>query len=219
MTGVARHFKKMGREVLVVTYSGDGGTADVGFQSLSGAAERNEDIIYICNDNEGYMNTGIQRSGTTSYAAWTSTTPVGAVGMGKREPKKAMPWIMLEHGIPYVATATVGFLSDLEAKLRKAMRIKGFRYIHLLNPCPTGWRFPPEKTIEVSRMAVQTNFFPLWEAENGRIRLTVKIRTPKPVQEYTRLMGKYAHLKEEQLETLQRLVDAGYRKLIAMASL
>jgi len=219
ITGIKRHYQKIGKEVHVVTFAGDGGTADVGFQALSGAAERNEDVIYICNDNEGYMNTGIQRSGTTPYAAWTTTTPVGAIGTGKRQPKKAMPWIMLEHGIPYVATATIGFLSDLEAKLRKAMQIKGFRYIHILNPCNTGWHFPTEKTIEVARKAVQTNFFPLWEAENGRIRITVKMRTPRPVEEYTGLMGKYSHLSQEQLRELQRMVDENYRRLEALASL
>jgi pyruvate/2-oxoacid:ferredoxin oxidoreductase beta subunit len=126
---------------------------------------------------------------------------------------------MLAHQVPYVATATVGFLSDFEAKLRKAMKTKGFSYIHLLNPCPTGWRFPTSKTTEVSRMAVETNFFPLWEAENGRVRLTVKIRTPKPIQEYTRLMEKYAHLDGEQLETIQHLADEGYRRLLAMAGM
>ena len=213
MTGVKRHYQHLGKDVKVVTYTGDGGTADVGFQSLSGAAERNEEIIYICNDNEGYMNTGIQRSGTTPYGAWTSTTPVGEVGRGKKEPRKEMPLIMLAHRVPYVATATVGFLSDFEYKLRKAMQTRGFSYIHLLNPCPTGWRFPTEKTVEVSRMAVRTNFFPLWEAENGRMRFTVKIRARRPVEEYTGLMEKYSHLDQEQLGLIQRMVDQDYQKL------
>ncbi len=212
-TGVKRHYQHLGKDVKVVTYTGDGGTADVGFQSLSGAAERNEEIIYICNDNEGYMNTGIQRSGTTPYGAWTSTTPVGEVSRGKKEPRKDMPLIMLAHRVPYVATATVGFLSDFEYKLRKAMQTKGFSYIHLLNPCPTGWRFPTEKTVEVSRMAVRTNFFPLWEAENGRIRLTVKIRARQPIEQYTSLMEKYGHLDKEELDLIQRMVDEDFQRL------
>jgi len=218
LTGVRRHYKRLGRELNVVAFSGDGGTADVGFQSLSGAAERNEDMIYICNDNEGYMNTGIQRSGTTPYGAWTSTTPVGEVGKGKKQPGKEMPWIMLAHGVPYIATASVGFLSDLELKLRKATKTEGFSYIHLHTPCPTGWRFAPEKTLEVARMAIKTNFFPLWEAENGQVKLSVKIRKPQPIEEYTKLMGKYSHLSKEQLQELQEQVDHRYKRLLLAAS-
>jgi phenylglyoxylate dehydrogenase beta subunit len=217
MTGVRRHYKREGKKVNVITFSGDGGTADVGFQSLSGAAERNEDMIYICNDNEGYMNTGIQRSGTTPFGAWTSTTPVGDIGKGKIQPRKEMPLIMLAHQVPYVATATVGFLSDYEAKLRKAMDTKGFAYIHMLNPCPTGWRFPADRAIEVSCRAVQTNFFPLWEAVNGKIRFTVKIRKRKPISEYIKLMGKYDHLEADQVEKLQGLIDNGYKRLVALS--
>jgi len=227
LTGVSRHDRRAGRRISMVVYAGDGGTADVGFQSLSGAAERNENIIYICNDNEGYMNTGVQRSGTTPYAAWTSTTPyaaspipaaTGEVGRGKRQAAKEMPWIMLTHGVPYVATGTVGFLSDLELKLRKAMATEGFSYIHLLNPCPTGWGFLPEKTITLARMAVKTNYFPLWEAENGRVRITVKIRAPQPVEEYVRLIGKYDQLDKEHLQELQRQVDHRYKRLQTAAS-
>lgn len=219
MTGVSRHFKREGKKVNVVTFSGDGGTADVGFQSLSGAAERNEDMIYICNDNEGYMNTGVQRSGTTPMWAWTSTTPIGDVGKGKIQSKKEMPLIMLDHQVAYVATATAGFLSDYEKKLRKAMNTKGFSYIHMLNPCPTGWRFPPDRAMEVSHRAVQTNFFPLWEAEKGKLRITVKIRARKPVQEYTKLMGKYDHIDESQREQLQEYIDNKYSLLESLEAL
>ncbi|HLA28772.1 MAG TPA: thiamine pyrophosphate-dependent enzyme [Syntrophales bacterium] len=219
LTGVSRHYKREGKKINVITFSGDGGTADVGFQSLSGAAERNEGMIYICNDNEGYMNTGMQRSGTTPFGAWTSTTPVGDIGKGKVQPKKEMPLIMLAHQAPYVATATVGFLSDYEAKLRKAMDTEGFAYIHMLNPCPTGWRFPPDRAQEVSRRAVQTNFFPLWEAEEGKVRVTVKIRARKPVEEYTKLQGKYEHLDKSQLEQLQQYVDEKYIQLRSLESL
>ncbi|MBI2853937.1 MAG: 4Fe-4S binding protein [Chloroflexi bacterium] len=218
MTGVRRHYRRMGRDVNILAFAGDGGTADVGFQSLSGAAERNEQMIYICNDNEGYMNTGVQRSGTTPYGAWTSTTPVGDVHKGKRENSKEMAWIMLAHGVPYVATASVGFLSDLEAKLQKALTVKGFSYIHLHTPCPTGWRFGPENTVQVARMAVKTNYFPLWEAVSGRLRQTVRIRKPLPIVEYTKLMGKYGHLSPEQQAELQKQVDERYNRVLLAAS-
>jgi len=218
LTGVRRHYQRLGRELNVVTFAGDGGTADVGFQSLSGAAERNENMIYICNDNEGYMNTGIQRSGTTPYGAWTTTTPVGEVGKGKRERGKEMPWIMLAHGVPYVAVTSIGFPGDLELKLRKAMKTKGFSYIHIHTPCPTGWRFPPEKTLEVARMAVKTHDVALWEAEDGRLSLTVKIRKPVPIGEYTKSIGKYSHLSSEQLLELQSQVERRYKRVLTAAS-
>lgn len=208
LSGIKRYYRRMGREVQTVAIAGDGGTADVGFQSLSGAVERGENIIYICVDNEGYMNTGIQRSGTTPFGAWTTTTPVGKKGKGKTRESKNLPMIMVMHGAPYVATASTAFLEDYAQKLKKAMSVKdGVSYIHLFSPCPTGWRFPPEKTIEVSRIAVETNFFPLWEYERGRFRFTHSIENPKPIQEYLQLVGKYAHLDRDQLKKFKRMVE------------
>jgi phenylglyoxylate dehydrogenase beta subunit len=208
LAGIKRYYRRIGREVHVVTFAGDGGTADVGFQSLSGAVERGENIIYICVDNEGYMNTGIQRSGTTSFGAWTTTTPVGKTSKGKARESKNLPMIMVMHGAPYVATANTAFLEDYAQKLKKAMEVKdGLAYIHLFSPCPTGWRFPPEKTIEVSRLAVETNFFPLWEYERGKFRFTHSIEDPKPVEEYTRQIGKYSHLDRDQLKKFKRMVE------------
>jgi len=208
LTGIKRYYRRIGREVHVAAFAGDGGTADVGFQALSGAVERGENIIYICVDNEGYMNTGIQRSGTTSYGAWTTTTPVGKTSRGKTRESKNLPMIMVMHGAPYVATASTAFLEDYAQKLKKAMSVKdGVAYIHLFSPCPTGWRFPPEKTIEVTRVAVETNFFPLWEYERGKFRFTHSIENPKPVKEYTRLIGKYAHLDREQTKKIQRMAE------------
>lgn len=220
LSGIKRHYQKIGRDVNVVAFAGDGGTADVGFQCLSGAAERGENIIYICYDNEGYMNTGVQRSGTTPFGAWTSTTPVGTVGRGKLQKNKNMPMILAMHEIPYVATASIAYLADFANKLRRAMEVKdGLAYIHLFSPCPIGWRFPTEEGFEVSRMAVKTNFFPLWEAVNGKFRITVKVDFPQPVQEFTKLVGKYSHLNREELKKVQEIVDERYRRIEAMVQL
>jgi len=206
LAGIKRYYQRIERDVQVVAFAGDGGTADVGFQALSGAVERGENIIYICVDNEGYMNTGVQRSGTTPFGAWTTTTPVGNKSMGKKRESKNLPMIMVMHGAPYVATASTAFLEDYAEKLKKAMNVKdGVAYIHLFSPCPTGWRFQPDKTIEVSRLAVETNFFPLWEYERGRFRFTHSIENPRPVEEYLGLVGKYSHLTREQIREIERI--------------
>ncbi len=208
LAGIKRYYRKIGRDVNVVAFAGDGGTADVGFQSLSGAAERGENIIYICVDNEGYMNTGIQRSGTTPFGAWTTTTPVGKIKRGKNREGKNLPMIMIMHGAPYVATASTAFLDDYEMKLRKAMNVKdGLAYIHIFSPCPTGWRFQPDKTIEVSRRAVETNFFPLWEYEKGRFRFTYPVDNPRPVEEYLQMVGKYSHLSKDQIRRIKKIIE------------
>lgn len=217
LAGVKRHYQRAGRKVHAVAFAGDGGTADCGFQALSGAAERGENIIYICLDNEGYMNTGIQRSGTTPFGAWTTTTPVGETKRGKPQRHKDLPMIMAMHDVPYVATANLAFLEDFALKLKSAAALSdGLAYIHLFSPCPTGWRFPSEKTIEVSRLAVQTNFFPLWEARDGEFRITVEIKSPKPVGQYLALMGKYEHMTQSEVEKFQAIIDLRYQRLLTM---
>lgn len=214
LAGIKRYYQRVGREVHVVAFAGDGGTADVGFQALSGAVERGENIIYICVDNEGYMNTGIQRSGTTPFGAWTTTTPVGKERKGKARESKNLPLIMMMHGAPYIATASTAFLEDYAEKLKKAMKVKdGVAYIHIHSPCPTGWRFPPEKTIEVCRLAVETNFFPLWECEKGQFRFTHSVEDPKTVEEYLRLLGKYNHLTKGQTKKIRRILEDRYEML------
>lgn len=214
LSGIKREYTRKGIDVNAVAFAGDGGTADVGFQCLSAAAERGENIIYICYDNEGYMNTGFQRSGTTPYGAWTSTTPVGRKGMGKKQRSKNLPLIMAVHEIPYMATACMSHPYDFEQKLRKAMQVKdGLVYIHLFSPCPTGWRFSSDKGIEVGRLAVETNFFPLWEMERGRYRFTVEVKEPKPVEEYLKKMVKYAHLTKKQVEYIEKTVEERYGTL------
>ncbi len=218
LSGIKREYRRKGVEVNVVAFAGDGGTADVGFQCLSAAAERGENIIYLCYDNEGYMNTGFQRSGTTPYGAWTSTTPVGRKGMGKKQKNKNLPMIMAAHEIPYVATACMSYPHDFELKLRKAMKVRdGLVYIHLLSPCPTGWRVPPEKAIEIGRLAVATNFFPLWEMERGVYRFTVEVREPRPLEEFLGKMGKYSHLSRKQIEEIKTVLETRYNWLRGQA--
>ncbi len=220
MTGIRRYFRRIGKDAYVVAFAGDGSTADVGFQNLSAAAERGENIIYICYDNEGYMNTGIQRSSTTPLSAWTTTTPVGGIDRGKSRPHKNIPAILAFHRVAYVATATTAFLEDYVQKLTKAMALKdGMAYIHFLSPCPTGWRALPENLVEVSRMAVETNVFPLWEAERGKFRFTYQPKKVKPVAEYTRMQGRFAHLSQEELSQLQTMVDANFALIEGLTNL
>jgi pyruvate/2-oxoacid:ferredoxin oxidoreductase beta subunit len=218
-TGIVRYYHKIGKDVTVVCFTGDGGAADVGFQPLSGAAERNEHFIYICYDNEGYMNTGVQRSSATPKSAATTTTPVGKVWRGKPTHSKYMPLVMLMHQPAYVATATLSHLEDLAKKLVKAKEKKneGFVYLHVFAPCPVGWRIDSSRVIEVCRTAVRTNYFPLWEAENGKVRFTVEVANPKPVGELTKMIGKFSHLKEDELAELQREVDERYALLKTLA--
>lgn len=211
-TGLARYYRKVGQDVTIVCFTGDGDASDVGFQPLSGAAERNENFIYICYDNEGYMNTGNQRSGTTPLGAATSTTPVGVAQKGKGMVAKNLPLIMAMHPVAYVATATLSNIEDYAKKLLKAKEKKneGFAYIHVFCPCPVGWRTATDAAIEICRAAVRTNYFPLWEAENGKFRFTHKVANPKPIQELTRLIGKFAHLKDEELAHFQQVVNERY---------
>ncbi len=214
-TGLSRYFHRIGLEATIVCFTGDGCATDVGFQPLSGAAERNEKIIYIAYDNEGYMNTGNQRSSATPLSAATTTTPVGKIGRGKQTASKNMPMIMLMHRPRYMATATLSHLEDFAKKLVKAKEAveEGFVYIHVFSPCPVGWRIDSNMTIEVCRTAVRTNYFPLWEAEYGKPHMTVQVANPRPVQELTKLMRKFSHLNEADMERLQQVVNDRYALL------
>lgn len=214
LAGIKRHYKRQGREVNAVALAGDGGASDVGFQSLSGAAERGEQILFICVDNEGYMNTGMQRSSCTPYGAWTSTTPVGERGRGKTQDAKNLPVLMMMHNCAYVATASTGFMEDFYAKLDKAIEAsrRGFAYLHIYSPCTTGWRFPSQDNIEVARMAVETNFVLLWEfGPDTGLRLTRSLDDPLPVSDYLAAQGKYRHLSPEQIAH----IEAGVAKQTA----
>ena len=212
-TGLTRAYQKAGKEATVVCYTGDGCAMDVGFQPLSGAAERNEKMIYICYDNEGYMNTGIQRSSATPLGAETATTQVGRAERGKSTGSKHMPMVMAMHDIPYVATATLSHLDDYAKKLTRARELArtGFVYLHVFTPCNVGWKTPTDAAIEVCRTAVKTNYFPLWEAENGEFRITYKVRNPKPVSELTSLLGKFKHLNADEIAALQAQVDKRFK--------
>jgi len=221
MTGVYRYYRNIGRDdINLAAFVGDGATVDIGFQALSAAIERRENFIYICNDNEGYMTTGVQRSGSTPLWAQTNTTPVGQAGHGKGEDSKYLPLILLFHRAPYVATATMAYPEDYAQKLAKAMKVKdGVAYIHLFSPCVTGWRIDEDKGLDVSRLAVETNYFPLWEAEHGKLRLTHEVTKPKDIKEYTNLSGKYSHLTPEDLEQVQDTVNERYAMIKALASM
>lgn len=198
-------------ETTVVAWAGDGGTFDIGIQGLSAAAERNERIIYVCYDNEAYMMTGIQRSSATPPRAWTMTTPLGLL---KQEPKKNIVEIMAAHRVPYAATATPAYPEDMIAKLVEAKKAPGLAFIHVLSPCPTGWRLPSELAIKASRLAVQSKFFPLYEVRNGTdYRLTVQPKVV-PIGEYLRIQGRYSHLKEEDYASVQVEVDDAWERLL-----
>ena len=209
----AQRIKGQDSQTRILAWAGDGGTFDIGIQALSGAAERNEDIIYVCYDNEGYMNTGIQRSSATPQGAWTTTTPTAAPESGT---KKDIVQILAFHGIPYAATASVGFADDFYRKICKVRDVRGTRFIHLLSPCPTGWRISPSKTVSVGRLAVQTRFFPLYEVENGQWKVSKRPSKARPVREYLEMQGRFKHLDDEAIDTIQQGVDARWRFLLGM---
>ncbi len=198
-TGVAAAFKVKGRDdVRVVAQAGDGGTVDIGFGCLSGMFERNDDVLFVCYDNEGYMNTGVQRSSATPPAARTATTeavgpePGNVFGQGK-----SVPVLALAHEIPYVATATVADLHDLEAKVEQAMEVHGARYLHVLVPCPLGWGTASNATIEVARLATESGLFPVFEGRFGEVVAATPIRRRVPVEDYLRIQARFRHLFDE----------------------
>ena len=193
-TGVRAGLRVQGKDVPVVAQAGDGGTADIGLQALSGMLERREDVLFVCYDNEGYMNTGVQRSGLTPFDAATTTTPVGTHTFGNPLPKKDLIAIVLAHSPVYVATATIAYHKDLERKMQRALAAKGPRYLHVLVPCPLGWKFPSRATIEVSRLAVMSNLFPLAEWQDGVLGKVKGPAVPVSVDQYLRTQGRFAHL-------------------------
>lgn len=223
-TGVAAAMRCKGRpDVKVVAQGGDGGTTDIGFGCLSGMFERNDDVLCICYDNEGYMNTGVQRSSATPPTAHTATTPAlgdapgNVFGTGKN-----LPLIAMAHNIPYVATASVADLHDLEDKVTRAMAIEGARYIHIMVPCPLGWGSASEATIHIARMAVESGLFPLFEAEHGQVTRSGKIRRRVPVEAYLKPQRRFAHLFKkgnedtERIARLQRMADANIERFDLM---
>jgi len=203
------------KDIKCVAVAGDGGTSDIGMQALSGAFERGHNFLYLCFDNEAYMNTGIQRSSATPYGASTTTAPAGKFSIGQITWKKNLPEIAVSHNIPYVATACPGYPFDLMNKVKKGGEVKGPAYIHILSPCPTGWRSPTDLSVEISKLAVETAFFPLYEVENGRYKLNVDRTNLKPVEEYLKPQGRFRHLLDGEIERIQEHVNEEYAKLKA----
>lgn len=202
-TGIVAGLRAKGREdITVVSSAGDGSIGDISIGKVSAAAERNENMIQICVDNEAYMNTGIQKSGLTPFGAWTTTTPTG-----KENNKKEIPMIIAAHRVPYVATASISYPRDLKAKIEKAKGIKGFKYIHTVIPCPTGWRFDPAKSVEVTRLGVDTWAWPLFEIEQGTLKISAKPEQ-KPITEYLSAQGRFRQMKPEHVEYLQKEIDS-----------
>ncbi|MFC2021200.1 pyruvate synthase subunit PorB [Chloroflexota bacterium] len=206
--------KRSDQLINVVATAGDGGTSDIGLQSLSGALERGHNFLYICWDNEAYMNTGIQRSSSTPYGASTTTAPAGKKSIGQVTWKKNMPAIAAAHEIPYIATACPSYPFDLMEKVAKGAATDGPAYIHVFSVCPTGWRSAPEASIEVGRLAVQTGVFPLYEIENGKYKLSVNTPRRKPVEEYLKLQGRFRHLSEDEIKKIQDRVDRDFTNLM-----
>ena len=195
----------------VLAVAGDGGTFDIGIQALSAAAERNDDFIYLCYDNEAYMNTGIQRSSATPWGAWTTTTPPSNL---KNQPKKDIVQIMAAHRIPYVATVSIAYPEDFIRKIEKAKSTRGFKFIYAFSPCPVGWRFSSELTIRLARLAVQTKLFPLYEVENGEQYILNEEPEGVPVNDYLRLQGRFGFLREGDVERIQKNVDEEWQRLM-----
>jgi|SRR5664280_163880 pyruvate ferredoxin oxidoreductase beta subunit len=208
-SGVEAALKSQGKsDTTVVVFGGDGGTADIGLQALSGAMERGHNLIYICYDNEAYMNTGIQRSGATPFGASTTTSPHGKESFGEDKPKKNMPMIMAAHGVPYVATASISYPEDFMKKVKKAAEVDGPAYIHLQQPCTTGWGYSPAKTIELGRLAVETGSWILYEIEEGEFKVTYRPIQRKLVNEYLNAQKRFKHLTDLEKDLIQSHVDA-----------
>jgi pyruvate ferredoxin oxidoreductase beta subunit len=221
-SGIETGFKALAKrgeaeEHPVIAFGGDGGTYDIGFQALSGAIERGHRFLYVCYDNEAYMNTGIQRSGGTPRGAWTTTTQVGSVGIGKAEAKKDLISIVVGHHVPYAATAAVSHWRDLMNKVRKALSMDGPTFLHVMAPCMRGWRFDSSRTVRMARLAVETRVFPLYEVERGVYRITFPVTSPKPVEEYLKAQGRFSHLflprNATELETIKKQVEENYTRL------
>jgi pyruvate ferredoxin oxidoreductase beta subunit len=218
-SGIEASLRKLGKAdtVDIITFGGDGGTFDIGLQALSGALERKHDFTYICYDNEAYMNTGIQRSGATPYGASTTTTPAGSKIPGKMDSKKDLIGVCVAHGVEYAATACLAYWNDYITKVRRAAAVKGPAVIHVLAPCPLGWRFETSETIKLARLAVQTRYFPLYEVENGKYKLSLKIPKPAPLEEFLKPQGRFRHLFAPEftkdLEELRRQVESNWSRI------
>lgn len=215
---MARKGRDPAVEAKVVAMAGDGGTSDIGLQALSGALERGHDFLFLCFDNEAYMNTGIQRSSATPYGASTTTSPAGRESIGQLSWKKNMPAIVVAHNAPYVATACPSYPFDLMDKVKKGLETEGPAYVHILSVCPTGWRCLPELSVRIGRLAVETGIFPLYEVENGQYKLNFDFPKLRPIDDYLKLQGRFKHLSPDEIKKIQDRVTTEYQKLKEMAT-
>ncbi len=214
ISGIREALDEEGKEDYnVVGFAGDGGTADIGLQALSAAMERGHNVFYVMYDNEAYMNTGIQRSSSTPFGAWTTTTPVGKDRVYKRENKKVVADLMMAQKVPYVATASIAFPEDLIRKIQNAKKIKGPKFIQILSPCPPGWYFNAENTVKIARLAVETRIFPLYEYSEGKFVL-YKNPNPLPVEKYLEIQGRFNHLSPDEIRTIQENVNRRWEELL-----
>ena len=209
------------KQIKFIAFGGDGGTYDIGLQSLSGALERGHNFVYVCYDNEAYMNTGIQRSGATPMCASTTTAPSGKASLGKPQFRKDLTQIAVAHNIPYAAQGTIAYWSDLVRKAEKAFSVDGPAFLNVLSPCYRGWRFDQEKTVEVSKLAVDTCFWPLYEVVNGEYKLSRKPKQKLPITEWLKAQGRFKHLfspteQTEAIEQIQKEVDARWQKVLKL---
>lgn len=201
------------KKIRVIAMGGDGATSDIGLQALSGALERGHDFLYVCFDNEAYMNTGVQRSSSTPYGARTTTSPPGKVSIGQKTWKKNMVEIAVAHNLPYVATANPSYPIDLMNKVKKAAGIRGPKYLHVYSVCPTGWRSATDLAIRLGRLVVETGIFPLYEVENGKYRLNVDLPKLRPVDDYLKTQGRFRHLTDDLRKEIQQRVNQDYAQL------
>ncbi len=205
-SGIEAGMKKQGKKVNVIAFAGDGGTFDIGLQALSGMVDRGHNVLYVVYDNESYANTGIQRSSATPFGAWTTTSPAGKKIRGNRTFKKPLALMMAIQGAKYVATASLSHLPDFRRKVQRASEIEGPKFIHVLAPCPTGWKFDSSLTIEVAKLSVETGLWVLFEVDNGKFKITYKPKELKPVEEYLKLQRRFKHLTKEDIEKIQNRV-------------
>ena len=220
-----RAFKKRGKipkdkEIKFVAFGGDGGTYDIGIQALSGALERGHNFLYVCYDNGAYMNTGIQRSGATPLGAATTTSPAGDVILGKQETRKDLTRIVIAHNVPYAAQASPHNWADLSKKAEKALKIVGPTFLNVISPCPLGWYSKPEESIEAAKIAVDTCYWPLYEVENGVLKITYKPKQKRPIEDWLKMQGRFKHLLKPEnkalLDKLQKYIDAEWERLLSL---
>lgn len=211
------NLRSVQKDIKFVVFGGDGGTYDIGLQSLSGALERGHNFLYVCYDNGGYMNTGNQRSSATPYGASTETTPAGSQSFGKMEVRKNLMEIVKAHGIKYLAQANVAYLPDLKKKAKKALEIKGPSFLLVFSPCQNNWKFATSQYVNIAKLATETNFWPLYEIENGKYTINTAPENPKPVSEFLKTQGRFKHLFSEKnkshLDEIQKMVNAEFAKL------